>query len=319
MVFYHCASTAIDHYPQLRIITNKLEYIHYAFLLITGFLIGYYYWPKSLLNPKTTRSRLMSRSLKIASIFLFSNFLLYSTGFFYEIDKLAPIMQNSSGIIQNVILNVNGSLFGFEILLYIAYFLFLASFLVGRIHNYILVGLTAFVSILSVWSNTFYMIGFGLIGLFIGRLSQMKRFDWLINYNSRSPWVLFTFFIFFLTLKFSVPSIHKTMRPILLLIYTIESFLWFISAYNIIHYFNVKNITNTFIFVGRHTLLAYISQMAFIRFILVLVYNTDITFYHGYLISVVFSSVSLLFFLHFFLFLTRRVNFINRFYSLVFL
>ena len=319
MVFYHCASMAFDHYPQLIIIMDKLEFIHYAFLLITGFLCGYYYWPKSLLEPKKAHTRLLKRSLKIALIFFFFNFLLYSTGFIFDIDKLVPIMQTPSGIIKNLILNVNGSLFAVEILLYIAFFLFLSSFLVGRINNYILVGLTAFVSILSVCSNTFYMIGFGLIGQIIGRLSQIKKFDWLINYNSRYPWLLVTFFVIFLITKFSGPSIHKSMRPISHLFYTIESFLWFICAYNIIHYLNIKQITNTFILIGRHTLLAYISQMVIIRFIFVFYYKADSTMYHSYLESIVFSSVSLLIFLHLFLYLTQRVNFIKRFYSLVFL
>jgi len=36
MVFYHCASMAVDKYNFLSNITDRIAFIHYAFVLISG-------------------------------------------------------------------------------------------------------------------------------------------------------------------------------------------------------------------------------------------------------------------------------------------
>ena len=46
MIFFHCASMTMDIYPDLRIVPKILDWLHFGFILMSGFLCGWYYSPK---------------------------------------------------------------------------------------------------------------------------------------------------------------------------------------------------------------------------------------------------------------------------------
>ena len=172
MVIYHCASMAKTTYPELGSISNCLVFLHYAFLLITGFLCGWYYLPKLRTSPQAVRARLRLRAGKIIAVFMLMNLFLYSVGGTLSYEKLRNSANSFDNIMQNFILSVSGKLVAFQILFPIAIFLWIASLLLGRVSIPVMLSLIIFASIAGCFSGTIMFVAFGMVGMFFGILTS---------------------------------------------------------------------------------------------------------------------------------------------------
>jgi len=117
MVFFHCASMAMDNYPDLRIAARILNWLHFGFILISGYLCGWYYSPKIKSSQRSVKKRLKIRGIKLIVLFALINLFLYSIQFMgvFSIDMLRHTIISANAILNNYILSMNGKLFGFQV------------------------------------------------------------------------------------------------------------------------------------------------------------------------------------------------------------
>ena len=109
MIFYHCASVMLNANSKLTIVTNQLDFLHTAFLVLTGFLCGWYYAPSSSHEVKQIRKRLRLRAIKLIIIFVFLNVSLYLMELGCQTNHLLLKLNSFEGIIDNLFVSVNGS------------------------------------------------------------------------------------------------------------------------------------------------------------------------------------------------------------------
>lgn len=172
MLAYHCASMGKNTYPELRAVTHVIDPIHYAFILISGYICGWHYLPRSRISLKTTRRRLRVRAGKIMAIFMTVNLILYVTGIIYSYEMLKNSVNSFDAVMQNLVLSMSGKLAAAEILFYIALFLLVASLLVGRVTLPLILVLFIGMSSARYFSLTAVFVAFGLAGMFLGILSD---------------------------------------------------------------------------------------------------------------------------------------------------
>jgi fucose 4-O-acetylase-like acetyltransferase len=267
MIFYHCTFNISGQYLYIKHnITETLEFLHYAFLFISGYLCGFHYLPLSIEGSShKVGQRLRIRALKIFLIFLLANVTLYVLGFAYSIDTLLKEITSFHDIATNFILNVNGSFAAFEVLYYIAAFLFLVSYLLTPIRILIFCALMAFM----IWNfseNLFLFVLIGSIGMVLGWLKTKETFNKfeqvLETAHGLFPIILFILFQIYKSNLY----IYIQEYPLLVLFMLIlETLLWFATFISIIKLLKWSWLTNILVIFGKYTLFAYIVQMFLIR------------------------------------------------------
>ncbi|WP_069472152.1 hypothetical protein [Candidatus Marithrix sp. Canyon 246] len=267
MIFYHCTFNISAQYLYIaHNITETLEFLHYAFLFISGYLCGFHYLPLSIVGSShKVGQRLRVRALKIFLIFILGNLTLYVLGLTYSIDTLLKEITSFHDVATNFILNVNGSFAAFEVLYYIAAFLFLISYILTPIRILVFCALMAFI----VWNFSEHLFSFvfiGSVGMLLGWLKTRGVFQKIEQFleagNGVFPIILFLLFQIY---KSNIYIFYQENTLLVLFMLILETLLWFATFISIIKLLKWSWLTNMLVIFGKYTLFAYIVQMFLIR------------------------------------------------------
>ena len=296
MIIFHCASMATNKYTDLKIVTIYLGWLHYAFILISGFLCGWYYQPKIENSRYNVRARVKHRGYKLLLVFFTINAILYFSDFMgaFSFDYLKSYFLSVRIIFNNFILEMNGRLVGFQILYYIGIFLIVTSFILGRFSALYLFWLILLIFFFIPYSRTLFFLEFGFFGFFIGIIWNSKHF---IKINTLIPVIIYSSPLFLLIevfLLFNKPIFIYKNQHILLLYHLIQILFWFGFASLFSEIFLsariVKWILSLF---SKYTLLSYILQMLIIRIGFVFITKFKIVNYNYFFVNIAFSSTIL--------------------------
>ncbi len=262
MIFYHCTFNISGQNLYLaHNITETLKFLHYAFLFISGYLCGFHYLPLSIVGSSNkVGQRLRMRAIKIFLIFLLTNVTLYVLGLAYSIETLLKEITSFHDVATNFILSVNGSFAAFEVLYYIAAFLFLASYVLTPIRILVFCALMA----LMVWNFSEHLFSFvfiGSIGMLLGFLKTRVRFQ-KITVTGVFSIVLFVLFHIY---KSNLYIFYQENTLLVLFMLILETLLWFATFLSIIKLLKWSWLTDMLVIFGKYTLFAYIVQMFLIR------------------------------------------------------
>lgn len=306
MVIYHVSYNFSEHY-QLALFVTK--YVSGAFIYITGFLIGHYYFERHGHNISHIRSRLFIRGSKIFLLFLALNMTLF----------MAASRQGQGGALQSAIMKyivLGTGEAHFEILLPISYILLFSSLTISffqsfqtednkaLILNICLFVILLFLSFVSLSTNFhFFVIGlFGLTNSLI--VNKIKNTDAM---------QLFTIFlviaIAFLRFSFAVGAT--------LFIYILYIIVVLATFYNIGQRINLSHfLAQWTVGIGRHTLFAYLYHI-FLIGILSRIYPLKTTLFGNVLIVFMISGI-VIFSITALDRLRRANNFVDRTYAFIF-
>lgn len=318
MILYHCASVASlspIYYYYIDIITNKINFISRSFLLLTGLICGLHYGPKLYKESIIVKKRIATRGLKLLSIFIFGNIILY---IFMKYDNYNVICNYK--LISNLniyhLIFMPGNLYSFSILYFLGFFLLIISPLIN--HDKILVFIVLILSFFNNNINILLAISYGITGLLIGKVFYM-----LHNNNKNSYfwyYSLFFFFIFLLIYYFTFTFFSKFNIILFdILSNLIIIILWvFIPSYLIMVINNNMLIANISL-MGKYTLILYLFQILIIRIIFLMFANYPY-FPFFYILNILLS----LFILYIFVYILHNVRnkypngLINKIYNFIF-
>lgn len=320
MLTYHCASVTegAGAWPVIRWIPQQIAFIHFAFLILSGFLCGWHYYPKLASDERGARERLIARGVKLIALTFILNVALYMSGFGYRIDKLISATNSLSGFLGNVVLNVKGDLVAFEILYYIGLFLVAASLLLGRTNLIVLALLTVALSLAGKTFNVLHFLSYGFLGFLAGMLTVHGHFSYFWSFMERTRGLAVAFI--FVGYQMLAPHIHGIAGAWLLwFVYSFESGLWFLFFIFLFRTFSHENIVSRLIMVvGRYTLAAYIAQMLLVRLGFFLLSKLGMEGWNYYIANWVICSTILTATIVIGDHLRTRSHIINRTYKLVF-
>jgi hypothetical protein len=317
MILYHCASIAEKTSPQLSLIREFVNFVTFSFIIVTGFLCGWYYVNKlDIVSQSSVIKRLIVRGLKIIIIFIFSNVILYIVGIFNR-NRLSEATTTFADSCRNLLLSPNGDLIAFEILLPIGFFLMLAPLVIMRRHT---LGMAVFFTVITIYLGKYIdilsTVTFGGIGLIAGCLFQA---EWakkiLVSYKKNVMISLVFLFLFFCVIM-SMRIFHFPLPYHLY--FTLKTVLWFLGFLIIVKLTDNKFLSDSFEFLGNYTLLGYMSQMLIIRLIYLLLLKTGLRGYYYYITNVLISTILLFIFLKIIALLRNKIPFFNNTYRLIF-
>ncbi len=284
MIFYHCTfNLAGQNLYIAHNITETLKFLHYAFLFISGYLCGIHYLPLSIVGSShKIGQRLRVRAIKIFLIFLLANVTLYVLGLAYSIDTLLKEITSFHDVLTNFILSVNGSFAAFEVLYYIAAFLFLASYILTPIRILVFCALMA----LMVWNFSEHLFSFvfiGSVGMLLGWLKTRGIFQKIEQFCEAGNCVFsIILFLLFQIYKSNIYIYSQENSLLVLFMLILETLLWFATFISIIKLLKCSWLTNMLVIFGKYTLFAYIVQMFLIRIVAAIlgkIGDYDIMFY----------------------------------------
>jgi len=321
MLTYHCASVAIlvNFLPAAKSITDRVSFIHYAFILISGYLCGWYYWPRFGSPDSDVRRRLFIRALKTTGIFFFLNLILYSMGIVYSFDQLLARINSLNGIV-NFLNGPPGNLAAFEVLYYIALFLFLSSVVLGR-RTILSLILGSILFLIYNNSGLPYWMLFGFVGMMVGILVHKGYLEdiWIFLEKTKGIPVIAGLVAY----QFYLPRIHSVVNEfdshyLNVVTYLTETVLWFLSFIFFVRLLNINSLRSAVAAIGKYTLLGYIAQMPIIRMGYGLLKKAGFQGFSYYLTNLIISGIVLCFFILVFSYLRSRVSILDRCYKSVF-
>jgi peptidoglycan/LPS O-acetylase OafA/YrhL len=264
MVIYHAGSSGLASFPELSVFCNRVDPVHYAFLFLSGFLAGWHYAPRLADDAQAVRARLFKRTLKLALVCLSSTALLYALGFQYDWGTLADAFQAPLVTLSQLLLNLNGKLIAFEVLLYISFFLALAAMLLGRIPTWAVASLVPLLLLLRPWALNAYFVAFGFAGLVAGLLwENMKEYrrSWGAAACAGSVAMVILVQVFFDEwTRFQILSGPAKGGLALLVICS-----WAGCAAALQRWNPLVRLNKWLVLLGRHTLFGYMLQMALVH------------------------------------------------------
>jgi hypothetical protein len=258
MLVYHCVLS--KPFPDLSPIKSFVGFIHTAFLTMAGFLCSWHYLPRAQWESRAVSRRLIGRGIKLMVVFAAANIVLYGIGF-HDQKLLSAALSNYSGLLENLVKEVSGRLFTFEILAYIGVFLFVAGVIISVPASFLLFSV-AFITMYAVTPNT--MLYFMACG-FVGVLMALPFLQGSVTILLRSRALLWLVPIL-LTIHLAgrLISPEQTTSVAKLSILQLETLAWvvfFLLLHRVLSPFPGAKIVPL---LGRYTLLAYIGQMLFI-------------------------------------------------------
>lgn len=321
MVVYHSASVISEpqfqHYAKM--ITDRVSFIHYAFIIISGFLCGWYYTPRLTDSEAAIRKRIFIRAVKLLSVFLALNFLFYSMGIVYSYERLVSKVNSIEGIL--LFLNsLPGDYVAFEVLYYIAIFLLLSSFIIG---NNLLLLLAVLVSLIFTFKNPGlpYWLLYGIIGMVIGIWVQRGYFNifWHILERTKGIPLISSLILYQIFLS----PIHMIMFRykfyyLNIFIYVLESSLWFLTFVFLFRLININSLKNAITLAGRYILIGYIVQMIVLHVIYRLLQVIGIQGMGSYIANLICGSILMYSTIAFLDYMRKRLNLFDRSYRFVF-
>ena len=267
MIFYHCIFNISNQYLDFtQNVREILHFLHYAFLFISGYLCGFHYLPLSIKeSSQKVGQRLRMRAIKIFLIFLLANVTLYILGLGYSIETLFKEITSFHDVATNLILSVNGSLAAFEVLYYIAAFLFVVSYILTPIRILVFSVLMA----LMVWNFSEHLFSFvfiGSVGMLLGWLTTRGTFKKIEQiFETSNAVVAIILLVLFQILKSNLSLLYLENTLLVLFILILETLLWFTTFLSIISLLKCSWLTNMLVIFGKYTFFAYIIQMFLIR------------------------------------------------------
>lgn len=320
MLMYHCASVTwgTSLLPQAIEITERVSFIHYAFVMVSGYLCGWYYAPRINAGEKGIRRRLAARGLKLLGLLFLLNATLYATGIGMDLSTLRGYIASVDDVINNFILGMKGSLVAFEILYYIAVLLLMASVVIGRVGLIPLSAAVGFLLIFGPMNQLSVFSLYGFLGIIFGILSHRGYFDreWNILRVTHGVPVMIALLLYQWFLS-EVRGAVKGMG-LQIIVYTCESICWFLSFVFILRFPLLQRSQKAVSLLGRYTLIGYIAQMVIIRGGYAVLVRIDARGLEYYLLNLVFSTLLLYLFILSLNVMRTKYNFINSSYRLVF-
>jgi hypothetical protein len=286
MLFYHCAS--ISDLASLRIIMRKIDFIHYAFLIITGFLCGYHYYPIIGSTRGKVRARLLSRSIKLIIIFAVGNVAYYFLGYGHVDLGNVFIQSDLLVLFRSLLFRVPEV--AFEILYLISLFLFAVGLIISfSWAKWFL--LSVFLLPAVVDSIPLLFMALGCAGMIIGMLVKDGYLDFLGPLIHRHLWIFPLVLTMIITLVPTPDRWHVgTKGPFLF--FLLATPIWLFSGLWAIEQTCSRYVQKQVVLLGRYTLLAYILQVVFARVICHILFGIGFKDFTYYGISLTIAGVT---------------------------
>ena len=243
-----------------KLIREHLTFLHSAFVFATGFLCGYYYYPKWLEGSRVAM-RLVSRGLRLLGVFVVSNIAAYLVLEKYESEAFFQAIRTWPSFLENFILGVSGELFAFEILAYIAVYLCLASLAISP-RAIAGIGLFLYFLYLRYESSMAEFLLVGIVGQAIGIVTQSSvRLSFQSISRSLRWGTGIACVVVYILLRYTgMLLLDSWHRPFLLAFDAMTC--WAISGVSFA--FLSRWVDRIVVLLGKHTLVAYLAQMPLI-------------------------------------------------------
>lgn len=294
MVVFHCASMVIARRPVLAPILNHLDFLHLAFLVTSGFVIGIHYIPLvESGNLPQIRSRVRWRGVRILFTFISINIGAYVTGIL-AIGQLREVFLTRGSALTRLLLFPDGNLYATEVLFHIGVFLLLISYTLRR-DAAKLAFCSAIVCLpLSKFSSLFLTSSAGFVGVLLAsgyRLFWVSKLDKRIGRQLAIFGVLLTGVLF---LRSAKPEICPSwiLAGILILSSAACTTVCFLFTILALPLFRVLRLDGVVMECGRYTLFAYVWQMILIRIVALVASRHNLDVFTEYCYSVVIVVVA---------------------------
>ena len=283
MLLYHCAS--VSAFLSLRVIMHKIDFIHYAFLAITGFLCGYHYHEAAQVTPIKVQRRLSIRALKILALFIFGNTIFWALGYGRSGLERIRALPDFGAVLRKFLLNVPDDLVAFEILYLIASFILLAAVLIRFRTVSWLLTVAILIPIIMPGVPILFM-AIGCAGMLVGILAQEGRLTFMEPRMCRWLWVFPVLLVLRITC-FAPLSKWVFGNEVRLVLLSLETLIWFYSFIWIVERLTNRWFQSQIILLGRYTLFAYMFQMVFARLVYSILYRAGLKDFYYYGASLV--------------------------------
>lgn len=307
MVIYHSityfTTTGYDGTKYIRFVTG-------SFIFISGYIVSVFYHNKFIFNKVKTSKRLITRGLKLIFIFTFLNIIISLAGIqshkFVQYD-INLFLQS----LRAIYVQGNSIYAVFQILVPIAYFLFLSPLLLffqNRKKTIML--LTILLLLIHVMFNissfNLYGLLIGLVGFSVGFISVNQE-QYAIK---QKIFILLLFFISILLMPFFDKNIIFYSSGIIIILKLVYDFS---ITQNVTKHFN-----KFIVILGQYSLLNYLMQIFFLQglYQLFIKHRFDLG-YESFVIFVI-TNIFLIFLCLLLDLLRNRFRIIDKSYKLIF-
>lgn len=276
MLLYHCGS--ISDFPSVHVILRKIDFIHYAFLLITGFLCGYHYYPIVASTRRKIQMRLFCRGTKILALFACGNIAYHVLGYSNAEMRALPLQSKITTTFLSPF--SGGPDVAFGILYLISIFLFGAGLIICTSWVKWLLSLVIVLPVV-VDNITLVFMAFGCAGMLVGILAREGHLKSLSSLLHRRLW-MFPLVLVPVVALVPTPDRWHVGAKGPLVFFLAEMPLWFFGALWLVRQTGSQRIQQQIVLLGRYTLLAYILQVVVARVTFHVLYRVgfrDLTYY----------------------------------------
>lgn len=294
MVLYHCAS--VSEFPVLYPIMRRIDFIHSAFLILTGFLCSYHYFPvPDIAGLAKVRQRLVWRTFKLLFVLLLAN--LISILFDLKNYQMIDMHFDIQNILHLMFISRPDGLIAMEILYLISAFLLLIAILIKYRHLHLALGVFTCLPLILT-GDTILFIAWGCSGMLAGIFAKEPRSSSIIQSAAKLMWIfpiiLVVFVIFnmnlFKSLWAGLPFPIK--RELDFIYILIQTLIWFSSIIWIVNKITWQYLRDQIILIGKYTLIAYIFQMIFARTVAYVIIGIGLRNYSYYALSLVIVTLT---------------------------
>ena len=106
MVVYHSASSSPNAQVNLSV-THAIPFVHGGFVVVTGFLCGFHYWPLIRRSREDVVKRLLVSAAKLALVFEGCNIDMGVAGIGQDMRRFAEDMGDMQDLVRNCILEIS--------------------------------------------------------------------------------------------------------------------------------------------------------------------------------------------------------------------
>jgi hypothetical protein len=256
MTIYHCAS--VSGLSLSAVICGKLYFIHSAFLLLSGILCGFHYFPVT----GQVRRRLVERGCKLLLVLLIVNIVKNIFHLDRWMEQLFAAGRSWPLFLNHYVKGIDGGLFSFEVLYYIGVFLLLMSLAIGW--GWRILATCGFALSLLPGYSAFF-IAVGLVGGGFGMVMRhWPSGAFVAVFRGWRGWIGMAIGLMVLVQFAPFQSPFQSLRLLLL---CMESFIWFFLIIFILWKFDF--VFHPLAILGKYTLLNYLLQMPFLKLAMV--------------------------------------------------
>ncbi len=263
MVFYHSAFVLhAEQRDAYLFITRNMVFLHSAFLFVTGFLVGSYYFSRQQPAGFSASWRLLTRAMKIAAVFVTANLLVTWCGLG---SAASSNLLSWKFLRDSLLVSVSGEAFAFEILAYFVMYLTLAALTV-RVSDRIVWSMSLLILLAyACWpsSKTLLMLLMALAGECAGRAYSTGGLQRIASIGSQcSTWIRLLVLALTRPLFYVAYSeVPEALEPLLLMV---DTGIWWWASTELIDGMHV-GIADSIRSFGTFTLVAYLVQMPVAR------------------------------------------------------